>query len=92
MSTDTIPATRAPGAPIDPATDATHRRSHALAERLEQGARSLIALASTLTDEEWRSRVADGRRIGVLVHHVAGIRAALTRQPLPPLSDSDRER
>ena len=25
-------------------------------------------------------------------HHLAGIRAALMRQPLPPLSDSDRER
>jgi len=73
MSTSTIPATRAPGAPLAPATDVTRRRSHALAERLEHGARSLIALATTLTDEEWRTRVADGRRIGVLVHHVASM-------------------
>ena len=39
---------------------------HALADRLEQGARALIAFASGLTDEEWQIRVPqrrpDGRR------------------------------
>jgi hypothetical protein len=48
------------------------QRADALATRLERGARALAVLASTLTDQEWRSRVPkDGRRIGVLVHHVA---------------------
>jgi hypothetical protein len=47
-------------------------RANALAERLERGARELAAFALTLTDSEWRSRVpGDGRRIGVVVHHVA---------------------
>ena len=47
-------------------------RADALAERLELGARELAAFALTLTDAEWRSRVpGDGRKIGVVVHHVA---------------------
>ena len=48
------------------------QRSRALAERLERGARDLGALADTLTDLEWEARIPkDGRRIGVVVHHVA---------------------
>ena len=48
------------------------QRSNALAARLEQGARALAAFASTLTDAEWHTRVPqDGRRVGVVVHHVA---------------------
>lgn len=36
--------------------------------------RSLAALASTLTDEEWQTRLAgDGRKVGVVVHHVASV-------------------
>ena len=51
-----------------------NRRAQALAERLEQGARNLAALASTLTDAEWQARVPkDGRKIGVMVHHVASM-------------------
>jgi hypothetical protein len=47
-------------------------RSEALAERLEQGARALADLASALTDLEWHTRLPkDGRKIGVVVHHVA---------------------
>jgi DinB superfamily len=47
-------------------------RSNALAERLEQGARALADFASTLTDTEWQTRVPkDGRKVGVIVHHVA---------------------
>jgi hypothetical protein len=47
-------------------------RANALAERLEQGASALAALASTLTDAEWQVRIPhDGRKIGVVVHHVA---------------------
>jgi hypothetical protein len=50
------------------------RRASALAERLEQGARSLAALARTLSDEQWRARIpGDGRPIGVVVHHVASL-------------------
>ena len=51
-----------------------NKRSNALAERLEQGARSLATFASALTDAEWKTRVPkDGRRIGVIVHHVASV-------------------
>src|ERR1044071_7375037 len=46
-------------------------RSHALARRLERGALALAALAQSLTDAEWQIRTADGRTIGVVVHHVA---------------------
>ncbi|HEX3236390.1 MAG TPA: DinB family protein [Gemmatimonadales bacterium] len=48
------------------------QRSAALAERLEQGARALASSASALTSAEWHTRVPkDGRKIGVIVHHVA---------------------
>jgi hypothetical protein len=47
-------------------------RANALAERLELGARELAAFALTLTQKEWQSRIlGDGRKIGVVVHHVA---------------------
>ena len=50
----------------------SQQRANALAVRLEQGARALASFASTLTDAEWRTRVPkDGRKIGVIVHHVA---------------------
>jgi hypothetical protein len=48
------------------------QRSDALADRLEQGARALAKFASALSDAEWHSRVPkDGRKVGVVVHHVA---------------------
>ena len=51
-----------------------HQRAHALADRLEQGARALATLASALTDAQWQTRVPkDGRTIGVVVHHVASV-------------------
>ena len=54
------------------AVSASSRRATALAERLEQGARALVDLATTLTDTEWQTRIpGDGRKIGVVVHHVA---------------------
>jgi hypothetical protein len=54
------------------AVRSTSRRANALAERLEQGARALDALASALTDAEWQTRIpGDGRKVGVVVHHVA---------------------
>jgi hypothetical protein len=47
-------------------------RANALATRLEQGARALAAFATALTDAEWQTRTPkDGRKMGVLVHHVA---------------------
>ena len=50
------------------------KRSNALADRLEQGARALAAFASALTDAEWQTRVpTDGRKVGVIVHHVASV-------------------
>ena len=49
-------------------------RTNALAQRLEQGAAALAAFASGLTDAEWQTRVpGDGRRVGVIVHHVASV-------------------
>jgi hypothetical protein len=52
--------------------DEMSRRSDALAERLEQGARALADFAGALTDTEWHTRVQpDGRNAGVIVHHVA---------------------
>jgi hypothetical protein len=48
------------------------RRAGALAERLEQGARALAAIAASLSDAEWQLRIpGDGRKVGVVVHHVA---------------------
>jgi DinB superfamily len=53
---------------------ATTRRANALAERLEAGARDLAAVASALTETEWQTRIpGDGRKIGVVVHHVASM-------------------
>lgn len=50
------------------------KRINALAERLEEGARALGAFASALTDAEWQTRVPrDGRKVGVIVHHVASV-------------------
>ena len=48
------------------------RRANALAERLEQGARALADVATGLSDTDWQTRIPhDGRKIGVVVHHVA---------------------
>jgi hypothetical protein len=52
----------------------TNPRANALANRLEQGAAALATFASTLNDIEWNTRVPkDGRKIGVVVHHVASV-------------------
>ena len=48
-------------------------RAESLAARIEEGAAGLAAFAEGLTDAEWRKRVADGRTIGVVVHHVASV-------------------
>ena len=50
------------------------KRSYELARRLELGAIALEALANSLTEFEWQSRVpGDGRKIGVIIHHVASV-------------------
>jgi hypothetical protein len=58
----------------DTSTQTPGLKANALADRLEQGARALIAFASDLTDAEWNTRLPhDGRTIGVIVHHVASV-------------------
>ena len=50
------------------------RRSEALADRLEQGAMALASFAAGLTEQEWEMRTPkDGRKIGVIVNHVATV-------------------
>jgi len=51
-----------------------NRRSDALAGRLESGASALVAFAETLSEQEWHTRLPkDGRKVGVVVHHVASM-------------------
>ena len=51
-----------------------NKRSEALAARLEAGAAALTAFAAMLSEAEWQARVPhDGRKIGVVVHHVASV-------------------
>jgi hypothetical protein len=51
-----------------------NQRSEALATRLENGATALAALAATLSEAEWQMHLPkDGRKIGVVVHHVASM-------------------
>jgi hypothetical protein len=58
----------------DPTARVINPRANALADRLEEGARRLIAFATGLTDAEWRTFTPkDGRTIGVIVHHVATV-------------------
>jgi hypothetical protein len=50
------------------------KRSEALAVRLEAGAAALASFAATLTEAEWQTRLPkDGRKVGVVVHHVASV-------------------
>jgi hypothetical protein len=49
-------------------------RSEALAARLEAGATALAAFAATLSESEWQTPLPhDGRKVGVVVHHVASV-------------------
>ena len=51
-------------------------RAEALAQRIEEGARNLAAFAEGLNDTEWNTVVKpDGRRVGVIIHHVASVYA-----------------
>jgi hypothetical protein len=58
-----------------PATGAVmNQRSDALANRLESGAAALAAFAAGLSQAEWEMPVPnDGRKVGVVVHHVASM-------------------
>ena len=50
------------------------QRTNALADALEEGARALAEFANSLSDQEWQTRLPhDGRKIGVIVHHVATV-------------------
>jgi hypothetical protein len=52
----------------------TTARAEALAARLEAGATALAEFAATLSEHDWEIRVPkDGRKIGVVVHHVASV-------------------
>lgn len=52
----------------------TNMRANALAERLEEGANALFAFANKLTESDWQKpTTGDGRKIGVIVHHVASV-------------------
>lgn len=60
-------------AAVKPARSAS-RRAKALADRLEEGARLLADFAGGLTEAQWQTRIPkDGRKIGVVVHHVASV-------------------
>jgi len=51
-----------------------NRRAPELATALEAGAQALADFARTLTEAEWQTPLPkDGRKIGVIVHHVADI-------------------
>ena len=51
-----------------------NKRSEALAARLEAGATALAAFAATLSEAEWQTSIPhDGRKVGVVVHHVASV-------------------
>ena len=51
-----------------------NNRAEALAVRLENGAASLAAFAAALSEAQWQTVIPhDGRRVGVVVHHVASV-------------------
>jgi len=58
-----------------PSLEATrNQRSETLATRLEDGATALAAFAATLSEADWQTRLPkDGRKVGVIVHHVASM-------------------
>jgi hypothetical protein len=56
------------------APTASSQQAEFLARRLEQGAQALAELASSLSEAEWTLRIPkDGRKVGVVVHHVASM-------------------
>ena len=72
-STETISHGNRSNTRVD-SSSVERRRSAALADRLERGAQALMALAEGLSDAEWQTRIpGDGRKVGVVVHHVASM-------------------
>jgi hypothetical protein len=61
--------------PVAPERSASiSQRANSLAERLEHGARALALAANDLSDAQWQTRILkDGRKIGVVIHHVASV-------------------
>jgi hypothetical protein len=54
--------------------DTMSKRSEALAQRIQLGARTLAEYAQGLSDVQWRTKVLpDGRSVGVIIHHVASV-------------------
>ncbi len=50
------------------------KRAEALAERIAQGHRELIAFVNTLSEADWRTHCPnEDRTVGVLIHHVASV-------------------
>jgi hypothetical protein len=50
------------------------KRAEALAERIAQSHRDLVAFVRTLSEADWRTYCPnEGRTVGVLVHHVASV-------------------
>jgi hypothetical protein len=50
------------------------KRAETLAGRIEQGANLLAKFAEGLSEEQWQTVVKpDGRKVGVIVHHVASV-------------------
>ena len=48
------------------------KRTEGLAATLEEGARALADFASSLSEDQWQTPLPhDGRKVGVVVHHVA---------------------
>lgn len=71
MSSQITPRANAVSSPLSQMPNMSHR-AEALAARLQWGARTLAAFADGLTDEQWQARIPrDGRKVGVVVHHVA---------------------
>jgi len=69
MSMTSVISQDAPGTQVRPG-----QLANVLADRLEQGARALAAFASGLTEAEWQTPIPkDGRKVGVVVHHVASV-------------------
>jgi DinB family protein len=74
MMTETIHHIGEPYSGAEAPVPADRRRSQKLADRLERGARSLAELATSLTEAEWNTTIpGDGRKVGVVVHHVASM-------------------
>src|SRR5438477_2695857 len=60
--------------PQSPSLAMLNQRSEALATRLENGATALAAFAASLSEAEWQTHLPkDGRKVGVVVHHVASM-------------------